>query len=225
MDAKTWSTNKLNTIGGVKHWLSKMSLSVRGEQLDLLNNIYDIKPKAKVIDIGTSPNEDLPDTNFFEKYFKYPQQVTAISVEDCSNLKKKYPKIKFKMVLANSKLPFRNAYFDLAVSWATLEHVGDYKKQELFLNQALRVGKHVFVTTPYRLSPYEPHTGLPFVQWLPLDVFRLICKWLHKDFWATSANLNPLYISDIQRMKLIRPVKIYVYKTFGFIPSHLIIFG
>jgi ubiquinone/menaquinone biosynthesis C-methylase UbiE len=173
--------------------------------------------------LGLSPREDLIDTNFFEKFYPYPNQITGASVEDCRNLKLRYPGIKLITVKPDQKLPFANSQFDLAVSWATLEHVGSYQQQQDFLNELLRVGKRIFVTTPYRSCFYEPHTGTFFLHWLPLSWFR---KWLkrHKKlFWSEEKNWNPLNIQDIKNMKLNRAVQVQIYHTLGFIPSHLLI--
>ena len=110
------------------------------------------------------------------------------------------------------------------VSWATLEHVGSYKQQEDFINELLRVGKEVFITTPYRGTFYEPHSGFFFLHWLPLNLFRKICSFTGKQFWADEGNLNPLYVRDILKMKLDSKINIKVYKMFKIIPSHLIIY-
>jgi len=221
---KNWSSNKLNPIGPVKHLLSHLSLKVRGDQLNILMSTLKPTQNTTVLDVGLSPNETLVDTNYFEKKYPYPNKITAASIEDCSKLKKKYPKVKIIKIKPNQKLPFKNNQFDLVVSWATLEHVGGYYHQAFFLKELSRVGKKIFVTTPYRGCPYEPHTGLPFLQWLPLPVFRKICSLLDKEFWATSQNLNPLWAKDVSCM-VGSKVKIKVYKTLGFLPSHLLIYS
>ena len=217
-----WSTNKLNPLGPIKHWLSHLSLKVRGDQLNIMMSILKPNKNTTVLDVGLSPNEELVDTNHFEKKYPFPQNITAASIEDCSNLKNRYLKIKIKKIKPNQRLPFKNNQFDLVVSWATLEHVGDYSKQRFFLQELNRVGKKIFVTTPYRGCPYEPHTGIPFLHWFPLPVFRKICSLLGKEFWASSNNLNPLWIKDIKKM-LSSNADIKIYKIFNFIPSHLII--
>lgn len=217
-----WSTNRLNPLGPVKHFLSHVSLKVRSDQLNIMCSTLKPNKETTILDVGLSPNEKLVDTNYFEKNYPYPNKITAASVENCSNLVKKYPKIKIVKIKPNHKLPFKDNQFDLVVSWATLEHVGDYSNQTFFLKELSRVGKKIFVTTPYRGSPYEPHSGLPLLQWLPLPVFRKACLVLNKKFWATSTNLNPLWIKDVKNMLNSR-VNIKVYKTFSFIPSHIII--
>ena len=67
---KNWSTNKLNPLGPTKHFLSRISLMVRGNQLKIMMSLFKPSKETTVLDVGLSPNEELIDTNYFEK--KYP---------------------------------------------------------------------------------------------------------------------------------------------------------
>lgn len=218
-----WSTASDNQIDKSKRFLSGLSVKVRMEQFNFLKSKVKITKDLKVLDVGLSPNELLPDTNIFERLYPHPSSLTAVSVEDCSNLKKKYPKLRILKVKPNTKLPFRDKEFDLVTSWATLEHVGDYKKQEYFLNELLRVGKKVFLTTPYRGCPYEPHTGTFLLHYLPLNIFRYYLSLIGKTFMSSVDNLNPLFVSDLKSFRLRSKVKTCIYKTFKVIPSHIMI--
>ena len=48
-----------------------------------------------------------------------------------------------------------------------IEHVGPRDAQRRFVDEALRVARRAFVTTPNRWFPLEVHTRLPLVHWLP----------------------------------------------------------
>lgn len=220
-----WSIRSDNKIDGVKRLLSNLSVSVRTQQFEFMKSKIKITSKSKVLDVGISPNEELPDTNIFERIYPYPSSLTAVSVEDCRNLKKKYPKVKILQVKPDAKLPFKDKEFDLVTAWATLEHVGDYRKQEKFINELLRVGKKIFLTTPYRGCPYEPHTGTFFLHYLPLNIFRKYLTLTGRSFMSSVDNLNPLFVSNIISFKLRSKVKVVVYKTFNLIPSHLMIYN
>jgi hypothetical protein len=221
-----WLKNAVLTITPTKHLLSSLSINVRTEQFELFRKITKPNIHSHVLDVGVISDETLKDSNIFEKLYQHPQKLTAATIEDRRQIEKLYPKLKKVVkVVPHAKLPFRDNEFDIVVSWATLEHTGNYNDQEFFLNELLRVGKIVFVTTPNRSAIYEPHSGLFFLHWLPLNIFRSICKLLGKDFWAVSDNLNPLWPSDIKKMKLNRKLKVRIYKTFKFLPSHIIITG
>jgi hypothetical protein len=198
---------------------------VRQQQLDILFSELSPTSKTTVLDVGTTTDVILPDSNFFEQRYPYPKKILAVSVEDCTSLfKNKFPNIEFRQIEANKKLPFKNNEFDIVTSWATIEHVGDRKKQAFFLSELFRVGKNVFVTTPNKLCPYEPHSALWFVHWLPHSWFSNICKLLGKDFWADINNLLPLSFSDIKSMiPKGETAIIQSFKMFKLLPSHLII--
>jgi SAM-dependent methyltransferase len=66
------------------------------------------------------------------------------------------------------ELPFADGEFDVAFSNAVVEHVaGGREGQRAFIRELCRVAKRVFVTTPNRWFPLDPHTLLPLVHWLP----------------------------------------------------------
>lgn len=221
--SKIWEVDSKNTITWSKKLLGGLAENVRNEQYNIFFKI--IKPKIddKVLDVGVSSEEDIRGTNLFEKKYPYSKNVTAATIENKVRLQKIYPQIRVVKIKPNKKLIFKDNAYDVVVSWATLEHVGDLKDQEYFINELLRVGKKVFITTPYRGCIYEPHSGLFFVHWLPLKIFRLFCKHINKKFWSIEQNLNPLYISNIKKMKLIKKPKFVLYKMFGIIPSHILI--
>ena len=67
-----------------------------------------------------------------------------------------------------SQFPDKN--FDLVVSNSVIEHVGGYEDQALMAQELIRVGKRVFVQTPARHFPIEPHFLFPFFALLPLSL-------------------------------------------------------
>jgi SAM-dependent methyltransferase len=64
-------------------------------------------------------------------------------------------------------LPFPDGSFDLVLSNAVIEHVGDKEDQERFVREHSRVAQRYVITTPNRYFPVESHTRRLFVHWLP----------------------------------------------------------
>lgn len=223
--AKQWSHHFTNNLIWTHKLLAHASLEVRQQQIQVLFDQLHPSRKTTVLDVGVTTDEVLPDSNFFEQKYPYPQKLLAVSVEDCRKVfKRKFPKIKFLQVQPNSKLPFKNNQFDLVTSWATIEHVGNLKQQAYFLKELFRVGKKVFVTTPDKMCPYEPHSALWLVHWLPHPIFSRICEVLGKHFWAQESNLSPLSISDIRQiLSTSKHVSIQHYSMFPGFHTHLLI--
>ena len=64
-------------------------------------------------------------------------------------------------------LPFADQAFDLVLSNAVIEHVGDEDQQRRFVAEHVRVGAHWVITTPNRWFPVEAHTTKALLHWSP----------------------------------------------------------
>lgn len=223
MDNINWSFG-YGKEGFLRRKLAYLSLVVRSKQYEIF--VKEIRPSLtdQIIDVGVTPNEELVDSNFFERKYKYPKNLLAVSVEDCKILRKKYPDIAFKEIKPYSRFPFKNNQFDILVSWATLEHAGTREQQKFFLSECLRVSKKCFITTPNRFFPFELHTNMFFVHWLPHKHFSAFCRLVGKDFWGDVRNLNLLSKHDLASIiQGASEVEILEFKQFSFFTSHFLI--
>jgi SAM-dependent methyltransferase len=182
-------------VGGI---ISKVSWRARKRMFESLTRLAPPTPELKVLDVGVTC--DLrEDSNFFEKLYPYPQNITAVGVEDAAFLEQEFPGLRY--VQADGlNLPFPDRTFDLVVSFAVIEHVGNRAQQAAFIKELLRVGKACCITTPNRWYPLEFHSILPLVHWLPPPIFRQILRLLGKTFWADENNLNILSETDVIAM-------------------------
>jgi len=89
-------------------------------------------------------------------------------------------------------LPFKPCAFDWVFSNAVIEHVGSWEKQRQFAQEVRRVAKKgYFVATPNRHFPVEPHTLLPFYQFMPPGLQRVALR------------LSPGYLTAYEEIKLL----------------------
>lgn len=220
-----WLKEAKSTVTPTKHLLANLSIKVRTSQYEEFKRLLGPKPMSKILDVGVTSDDSLKDTNMFERLYPYLDNVTGVTIEDPEIIKNKFPKMRIIKIMPGEKLPFKDKQFDIVTSWATLEHVGGFGNQNFFMQELSRVGKRVFVTTPYRGCVYEPHSGLFFVHWLPLNIFRKICKITGRGFWSTADHLNPLFAKDVAKVWPEKRARAKVYKMFGFLPSHLLIYA
>ena len=134
--------------------------------------------------------------NFFEEHYPWRAQVTALGLHDGSGFRRRYPEIAYVQGDACA-LPFDDDAFDVVFSNAVIEHVGDTERQRLFVTEALRVGRRVFVTTPNRLFPIEVHTRLPLVHWLPDRYAHRVYDRTGKGFAKENHLLGPRALRDL----------------------------
>jgi hypothetical protein len=105
--------------------------------------------------------------NYFLGRYPYLDQLTAVGLDDLSELELRYPDVTF--VRADGReLPFPDRSFDVVHSNAVVEHVGAREEQQRFLAELVRVSRSGFVTTPNRWFPIQTYcrrfrcsTGFP----------------------------------------------------------------
>ena len=66
-----------------------------------------------------------------------------------------------------TRLAFADGAFDVAFSNSVIEHLGTPERQAAFAGELRRVARGVWVQTPARGFPFEPHLLAPLVHWLP----------------------------------------------------------
>ncbi len=168
---------------------SRISFLMRQKMFDVF--IQEFKPDAsmRILDVGVTPDESLAESNFMEKWYPYPQNLVASSIEDISHLAENYKDI-FFIKTEKFILPFADNAFDIVFCAAVIEHVGCTENQKKFISELLRVGQKFFLLTPNRFFPMEFHTLLPLIHWLPQKKHQFLLKKMKLDFWAETQNLN-----------------------------------
>src|SRR5665213_2406831 len=159
----------------LRAFASKVALRARRHMYSIFEERIRPARTAKILDVGVTPDQTLPDSNFFENLYPNKQNITATSFEDASNIEERFPGVRFVRT-QGSRLPFPDRAFDVVVSFAVLEHAGTRDDQKVFLSELFLVGKRVFLTTPNRWFPVEFHTFLPLLHWLPQPIHQAVLR-------------------------------------------------
>jgi hypothetical protein len=153
---------------------SRVSLRSRERKLRLFLELYRPGPETTVVDVGVTdaPFGGGSTDNFFEALYPWPERITAVGRTELDRFTAAFPGV--RAVRADGReLPFADGQFDLGFSNAVIEHVdGGRAAQRQFVIELCRVARRVFVTTPNRWFPVDPHTLLPLVHWLPAGAAR-----------------------------------------------------
>ena len=200
------------------------SLKARRKMYNIF--IKKIKPceNNQILDLGTTPDTKLEDSNFFEQLYPYKSNITIASIEDCSDLVEKYGLKAFCFNESGKPLPFKDKEFDCLFSSAVLEHVGTRDDQMYFIKECVRVADKVFLTTPNRFFPVEMHTFVVFLHWLPWNFFQRIIRHTKGEFWADINNLNLLSTKDAEKLIRGTNLKVDCIRTMG-MKSNIVIYG
>ena len=75
-----------------------------------------------------------------------------------------------------TRLGFADGAFDVAFSNSVIEHLGTPERQQAFASELRRVARGLWVQTPARSFPFEPHLLAPCVHWLPRGVQRRLLR-------------------------------------------------
>src|SRR4051812_32661863 len=148
---------------------SQVSLRSRERKLRLFLDQLAPGPETTVVDVGVTdaPFGGGSSDNFFEALYPWPERITAVGHTELDRFAAAFPLV--TTVRADGReLPFADRAFELGFSNAVVEHVGGGRAgQRQFVGELCRVAERVFVTTPNRWFPLDPHTLLPFAHWLP----------------------------------------------------------
>lgn len=163
-----------------------------------LQHFYSLAQSGQtILDVGVSPERKKgpPTRNYFLKNYRFdPATYTGLGVQDLQGMDDLFPGMRF-VQYRGGRFPFADDEFDWVFSNAVIEHVGDGEAQLMFVNEMLRIARHVFFTTPNKFFPVESHTNVFFLHWHNATFYR----W-HKGRkpWVTKERL---YLFSYRRLR------------------------
>jgi hypothetical protein len=91
-------------------------------------------------------------------------------------------------------LTYADQSFDVVFSNSVIEHVGDFEKQKAFASEASRVGRALWIQTPARSFPLEPHLIAPFIHWFPAHVQKRLAR--RCTLWGLMSKPTPSEVDE-----------------------------
>ncbi len=192
----------------------------------------EIKPTAAstILDVGVSVTEDSLEEsnsveNMLEQLYPYPSNVKMLGVHDGAFLEKRFPGMSYIRYDPQGNFPFKDGEFDVCYCNAVIEHVGRPEDRRRFVNEILRVGKKIYLTTPNRWFPIDFHKMIPFLHFLPQRWYRGILGMMGDTFYSQEQNLNLMTKRELARLfeEAGVPFKIIPYRFMGFISNLLVV--
>ncbi len=84
-----------------------------------------------------------------------------------------------------TRLPFSDNSFEIVYSNSVIEHLGTWEQQQAFAREARRVGRRLWIQTPARWFPIEPHLIAPLVHYFSKGIQRHLLRWFTVWGWLT----------------------------------------
>ena len=114
-------------------------------------------PETRVLDVGGTP--------YNWTFVEPPPAVTLLNLGPADAAATASG---FEYVDADARdLPFADDSFDIVFSNSLIEHLGTWEDQQRFAREAARVAPRLWVQTPARSFPVEPHLMTPVIHFLP----------------------------------------------------------
>lgn len=89
-------------------------------------------------------------------------------------------------------MSFADQHFDLVFSNSVIEHVGGKDDMRAFSLELRRVGRNLYVQTPNKWFPIEPHIIAWFIHWLPRGLYRRL-SFLSLRWWSLRNDRDRFY--------------------------------
>lgn len=147
----------------------RLSARSRAAKLAMLRQLIGNNPAPRVLDLGGQVESARPLLELLPR----AAQVTVLNVMPTEVQRTRAEGLEVQAVVGDARsLPFPDRAFDLVYSNAVIEHLGTAAAQYRMAAEIQRIGRTWFVTTPNRWFPFEFHTRLPLVSWLPPALLR-----------------------------------------------------
>jgi len=125
---------------------------------------FGVTPLTRVLDVGGG--------SFNWLLLNYLPQLTILNISISEEMHGPYTSV----VADGRYLPFKDKSFDIVYSNSVIEHLQNRENQQRFASECQRVGVRLYLQTPNKRFPIEPHLLTPVIHWLPLSLQKRLVR-------------------------------------------------
>ncbi len=154
--------------------------------------------------------------------------IDSLNIHEVSWNPDRAPEHHIRVLIGNGcDLQMSDRSYDIAFSNSVIEHVGSWENQVAFASEIRRVGRALWIQTPARGCPVEPHYLALFVHWLPKGIQKKIMR--YGTLWGWIARPSRKEIDEMvettrliskKEMKVLFPdCQIHTERLLGILPK------
>ncbi|HTH46609.1 MAG TPA: methyltransferase domain-containing protein [Candidatus Limnocylindria bacterium] len=177
----------------------RISPSFRSQRMAKFLALFGPEPATKMVDLGGYP------WVWAQTGAQFP--VLSVNIHVPAGVERYAPQ--FSMVQGDAtRLDFPDRSFDITYSNSVIEHLGTWERQQAFASEARRVGRRLWIQTPARWFPMEPHLITPFVHYFSRGVQSRLLRWFTVWGWLNRPTATQIagFLSEV-RMLTLREMK------------------
>jgi hypothetical protein len=194
---------------------------LRRRRFDRFMRLFAPTAEDRILDVGGNPDT-------WGEFTQVPSSVMIINPHPFDS---PHPPRVRSVVGDACAMEFADGEFDIGYSNSVIEHLGTWERQQRFASEIRRTARRLWVQTPARSFPVEPHYMTPFIHFLPKSLRRRLVRRLtvwgivHRPDLATiDARLDEIRLLGYREMRELFPDCTILRERFlGFTKSYIAI--
>jgi hypothetical protein len=167
---------------------NKVFLLFRRRRMKTFIALFAPSNETRVLDIGGAPNTWLNESC---SEIEFPVTLLNLRYPDSRLADDRFTPVSGDA----TDLPFADGSFEIAFSNSVIEHMTTWERQQTFAREARRVADKLWIQTPARSFPLEPHVLAPLFQYLPRRWQTCLAR--HFTLWGLMTKPSPERVDEM----------------------------